>query len=89
MGEKSAAELLRKHGSLEKVLEAAIGVPRPALRTALTGSKEELLAFKDIATLRDAKVGRPRAKRTDYRGGAKAAAERGMNRLAERLEGLR
>ena len=89
VGAKGAAELLRKHGSLEKVLEAAIGFPQPALRTALIGAKEELLAFKDIATLRDAKVGRPRAKRTDYRGGAKAAAERGMNRLAERLEGLR
>ncbi len=89
VGAKGAAELLRKHGSLEKVLDAAIGFPQPALRTALTGSREELLAFKDIATLRDPKVGRPRTKRTDFRGGAKAAAERGMNRLAERLEGLR
>jgi DNA polymerase-1 len=89
VGAKGAAELLRKHGSLEKVLETAIGEPRPALRKALVGQKEELLAFKDIATLKDAKVGRPRAKRTDYRGAAKAARERGMNRLAERLEGLR
>jgi 5'-3' exonuclease len=89
VGAKGAAELLRKHGSLEKVLDAAIGFPQPALRTALVGSKDELLAFKEIATLRELKVGRPRAKRTDYRGAAKAARERGMNRLAERLEGLR
>jgi DNA polymerase-1 len=89
VGAKGAAELLRKRGSLEGVLAAAIGEPRPALRKALVGQKEELLAFKDIATLREAKVGRPRAKRTDYRGAAKAARERSMNRLAERLEGLR
>ena len=50
---------------------------------------DELLAFKEIATLREAKVGRPRDKRTDFKGAAKAARERGMNRLAERLDGLR
>jgi DNA polymerase-1 len=85
VGEKTAVELLRKHGSLEKVLAAAIREPRPALRTALTGDRDQLLAFKDVATLRTAKVSRPRDKRTDYRGAAKAARERGMNRLAERL----
>jgi DNA polymerase-1 len=86
VGEKTAVELLRKHGSLEQVLDAAIREPRPALRTALTGDRDLLLAFKDMATLRTEKVGRPRDKRTDYRGAAKAARERGMNRLAERLE---
>jgi 5'-3' exonuclease len=89
VGEKTAAELLRKHGSLEKVLDTAFREPRPALRTALTGSREELLAFKEIATLQDAKIRRPRDKRTDYRGAARAARERSMNRLAERLEGMR
>jgi 5'-3' exonuclease len=88
VGAKTAAELLRKHGSLEKVLDRAIREPRPALRTALVGSKEELLRFKEIATLQDAKIRRPRDKRTDFRGAGKAARERGMNRLAERLEGL-
>jgi 5'-3' exonuclease len=86
VGEKTAVELLRKHGSLEKVLDAAMREPRPALRTALVGDRDQLLAFKDIATLRTEKVGRPRDKRTDYRGAAKAARGRGMNRLAERLE---
>jgi DNA polymerase-1 len=85
VGEKTAVELLRKHGSLEKVLGAAIREPRPALRTALIGDRDQLLTFKDVATLRTEKVGRPRDKRTDYRGAARAARERGMNRLAERL----
>jgi 5'-3' exonuclease len=86
VGEKTAAELLRRHGSLEGVLAAAIRETRPRLRTALTGSKEELLAFKDIATLRDAGVEPPPDRRTDWAGAAEAARERGMNRLAERLE---
>ncbi|MGZ5419557.1 MAG: 5'-3' exonuclease [Solirubrobacterales bacterium] len=86
VGEKTAAELLRKHGSLEGVLDAAFRERRPALRTALVGAREELLAFKEIATLRNEKVGRPRDKRTNYAAAAKAARERGMNRLAERLK---
>ncbi|HEX6586378.1 MAG TPA: 5'-3' exonuclease [Solirubrobacterales bacterium] len=85
VGEKTAVELLRKHGSLEEVLDAAIREPRPALRTALVGDRDRLLVFKEIATLRTEKVSRPRDKRTDYRGAARAARERGMNRLAERL----
>jgi DNA polymerase-1 len=86
VGENTAVELLRTHGSLEKVLDTAIRETRPALRTALIGDREQLLAFKEIATLRTEKVRRPRDKRTDYRGAARAARERGMNRLAERLE---
>jgi 5'-3' exonuclease len=85
VGEKTAAELLRRDGSLEGVLDAAFREPRPKLRTALTGARDELLAFKEIATLRTEKVRRPRDKRTDFRGAAKAAEARGMNRLAERL----
>jgi DNA polymerase-1 len=85
VGEKTAAELLRKHGSLESVLENAIREPRESLRLALTGAREELLAFKQIATLQPAKIRRPRDKRTDWRGAARAARARGMNRLAERL----
>jgi DNA polymerase-1 len=88
VGEKTAVELLRKHGSLEKVLAGAMRETRPALRTALIGDREQLLAFKEIATLRTTRVRRPRDKRTDYRGAATAASERGMNRLAERLESL-
>ena len=86
VGEKTAAELLKKHRTLDGVLEAAIRESRPALRTALLGSADELRAFKDIATLRDTGVDRPRNKKTDFKGAAKAARERGMNRLADRLE---
>ena len=85
VGEKTAAELLRRHGSLEAVLENAIAETRPALRSSLLGSRDELLAFKDVATLRDAGVRRPRDRATDWNGAAAAARELGMNRLAERL----
>ena len=88
VGEKTAAELLRAHGSLEGVLEHAIREPRPALRKNLLGARDQLLEFKDIATLRDAGVELPPDTPTDYAGGAKAAAARGMNRLAERLTKL-
>jgi 5'-3' exonuclease len=87
VGEKTAAELLRRHGSLEAVLEAATGESRPALRRNLLGARDDLLAYKDIATLRDAGVKRPPDGATDFPAAAEAARERGMNRLAERLEG--
>jgi len=86
VGPKTAAELLRKHGSLEGVLENAIREPRPKLRGALIEASKELLAFKDIATLRDAGVERPPDAPTDWAGAATAARKLGMNRLAERLE---
>jgi DNA polymerase-1 len=86
VGPKTAAELLKQHGSLEAVLDNAIRERRPALRGALIEGREELLAFKDIATLRDAKAKRPIDAPTDWLGAAAAARERGMNKLAERLE---
>ncbi|HEX6688991.1 MAG TPA: 5'-3' exonuclease [Solirubrobacterales bacterium] len=86
VGPKTAAELLRRHGSLEAILDNAIREQRPKLRAALLDARDELLAFKDIATLRDAAVDPPADRGTDWTGAAKAARERGMNRLAERLE---
>jgi 5'-3' exonuclease len=88
VGPKTAAELLRRHGSLEAALDNAIGERRPKLRGALLDARGELLAFKDIATLRDAGVERPADRPTDWAGAAASARERGMNRLAERLESL-
>jgi hypothetical protein len=70
------------------VLDQAIGETRPKLRAALLDSRDELLAFKQIATLRDAGVERPPDAPTNYAGAAEAARERGMNRLADRLEKL-
>jgi 5'-3' exonuclease len=86
VGPKTAAELLRRHGSLEQVLENAIREPRPKLRGALIEAREELLAFKDIATLRDAGVDPPPDAPTDWPSAAAAARALGMNRLAERLK---
>jgi len=86
VGPKTAAELLRAHGSLEAVLDGAIRERRPALRGALIEGREDLLKFKDIATLRDAGVERPADRATDWAGAAEAARARGMKKLAERLE---
>jgi DNA polymerase-1 len=85
VGEKTAAELLREHGSLEGVLDAAIRITKPKLRTTLVESRDDLLAYKDIATLRDAGVERPPDRPTDWEGGAKAAYDKGMRNLAKRL----
>lgn len=86
VGEKTAAELLRRDGSLEAVLDGAIRETRPRLRGELTEHREDLLAYKQIATLQDAGVERPPDRPTDWDSAAAAARERGMNRLAERLE---
>jgi 5'-3' exonuclease len=86
VGEKTAADLLRRHGSLEAVLDGAIGERTPRLRGALLDAADELRTFKDIATLRSVTAQRPQDRPTDYTGGAAAARERGMNRLADRLE---
>ncbi len=85
VGPKTAAELLRRHGSLEAILDNAMREQRPKLRAALIDARDELLAFKDIATLRDAGVDPPPDRPTDWAGAAAAARERGMTRLAERL----
>jgi 5'-3' exonuclease len=86
IGEKTAAELLRRHGSLEGAMKAAIREGRPSVRSALLEGREQLVAFKDIATLRDVEVELPADAPTNHGGGAVAARERGMNKLAERLE---
>jgi 5'-3' exonuclease len=88
VGDKTAADLLQRHGSLENAIAAALR-ERPRLRGALRDNAEQLRAFKEIATLRRPPVRRPRDRATDFRGGARAARQLGMNRLAERLEGLR
>ena len=85
IGEKTAAELLQRHGSLDAALGAALG-ERPSVRSALHGQAEQLRAFREIATLRRVDVPRPPDRPTDYGGGARAARRRGLVRLAERLE---
>jgi DNA polymerase-1 len=84
IGEKTAAELLRRHGSLEAAIVGAVR-ERPAIRHALIGQADELRSFRDIATLRRVDVARPPDAATDVQAGARAVAALGMRRLAERL----
>jgi 5'-3' exonuclease len=86
IGEKTAAELLQRHGSLQAALDGAVRESKPSVRKALMDQRDELLRFKEIATLQDVPVELPPDRPTDLAGGAAAARERGMNRLAERLE---
>jgi len=91
VGAKTAASLLGEHGSLEAVLTAARqGSPsiRPRIATALVENETALRAFRQIAELQRIDVVLPQDRSTDYAGGAAAAAELGMGRLAERLQGL-
>jgi len=85
IGEKTAADILRRYGSLEAAIEGAIR-EKPSVRRALIEQADELRAFKDIATLRDADVERPPDRPTDRATGAAAARALQMNRLATRLE---
>jgi len=86
IGEKTAAELLKRHGTLDAAIAGAIR-EKPAVRRALLEQADELRAFKDIATLRDVEVERPPDRPTDRVAGAAAARALGMNRLAARLDG--
>ena len=88
IGEKTAKELLRDHGTLEDLIAAAASPRaelRPRVRAALSDDADALRAFREIATLRHVDVERPADRATDWQGAAAAARERGMNRLAERL----
>jgi 5'-3' exonuclease len=51
IGPKTAAELLRRHGSLEAAIAGALQ-ERPKLTAALRDHAAELRAFREIATLR-------------------------------------
>jgi 5'-3' exonuclease len=96
IGAKTAAELLRTHGTLEVLLgeaerqstNAGIGELRPRIATALHENAELLRTFKRVATLVEIDVQRPLDRHTDFAAGAEMAREIGMTRLAERLEGL-
>ncbi len=104
VGAKTAAELLRAHGSLEGVLGAAgadadaedaaaaevraSALMRPRIAAALRENAELLRTFKQIATLQRIDVQPPSRRATDFVGGARMAGELGMRRLAERLNGM-
>ena len=85
IGEKTAADLLRKYGSLDEILEKALEQSTPRIRGALRDDREQILAYREMATLQDAEVDRPPDAPTDWAAAADAAERLGMNRLAERL----
>jgi DNA polymerase I len=85
IGEKTAAELLQRHGSLEAALEQGLRETKKTVRAALTGQREELLRYKQIATLQDVDVDLPEDRPLDPEGAAGAARARGMDRLAGRV----
>ena len=85
IGPKTATELLGRYGSLEAAIAAA-DQERPRIAAALRDHADELLAFRDIATLRPAQVDLPEDTETNLAGGAEAARALGMRRLAERLQ---
>jgi DNA polymerase-1 len=99
IGAKTAAELLRRYGSLEGALLAARAPGtaarasraeemRPRTAGALRENEQLLRAFKQIATLQRIELARPRDCVTDFAGGALAARELGMTRLAGRLQAM-
>ena len=58
IGAKTAADILRRHGTLEAAIAGAVR-EKPSVRRALLEQTEELRTFRDVATLRDAGVERP------------------------------
>ena len=81
IGEKTAASILQKCGTLEAAIEQATGRFAGVLRD----SADELRAFKEIATLRRLDVELPEDRPLDRERGAEAARRLGMNRLADRV----
>lgn len=96
IGAKTAAALLEQHADLERVIakaqRVASGADRPfsplSLKRAesIAGSADDLRIYQKVATLQPIPVDRPQDAETDWAGGAAAAKERGMLRLAEALE---
>jgi len=90
IGAKTARDLLREHGTLDRVIAAAgrAGAMTARQAGALVADPGALRAFKDIATLRHVDLQRPPDARTDGAAAAEAARARGMKRLGDRLAAL-
>jgi len=83
IGDKSARDLLVRHGTLEAVLAAA--TTGSAAVRALPSQADLLRTFKDVATVRRIDVKRPEDRALDRAGAARAAREHRLTRFAERL----
>jgi 5'-3' exonuclease len=104
IGAKTAAELLREHGTLEALLRTAgadanaadadaaavraSAAMRPRIAVALRENAELLRTFKQIAMLQSIEVEPPPVRAPDFATGARAARALGMKRLADRVEQL-
>jgi 5'-3' exonuclease len=87
IGEKTAKDLLREHGTLEATIAASVRL-RPRIGAALRDGADELRAFREIATLVHVPLDPVPDRETDWLSGAAAARGLGMRRLSERLERL-
>ena len=86
IGEKTAADLLRRHGTLEAAIAGAVR-EKPSVRRALLEQADELRAFKDIATLRDAESSARRTARPTARAARRPRARSAWAACAARLAG--
>jgi DNA polymerase-1 len=89
IGEKTAATLLQRHGTLDALLAAVAeddAGERPRIAAAVRDNADLLRAYREIARLRPVAVTRPADAETDLAGGAAAASSIGMGALAGRLE---
>jgi 5'-3' exonuclease len=86
IGEKTAAELLRTHGSLEDAMRAAIREGKPSVRKALLDDPDLLLMFKHIASVQVVEVEPPEDTPVKHERAAAKAAELGMGALARRMQ---
>ena len=87
IGSKTAASLLQRHGDLDGVIAAASGMTETR-RSAIADHVDELKLYQRVASMDRAvaAVEPPADGEPDWLGGAAAARERGIDRLAERLE---
>lgn len=89
VGPKTAAQLLRRYGSLEGALGAAATLRDDGMSARVASALDDnaplLRTFKEVATLRRVAVKRPPDRVTDHERGAERARELGMNALAKRL----
>jgi 5'-3' exonuclease len=85
IGEKTAAQILQRCGTLENAIQKAIDEPPTRFSGTLRDQAGELRAFKEIATLRELDVDLPEDRPLDREAGAAAARALGMGRLADRL----
>jgi 5'-3' exonuclease len=87
IGEKTAGEILRVHGTLEDAIANAAR-ERPRVAATLRNQADELREFRKIATLQPISVTCPEDAPTRFADAAQAASERGMGRLAQRLAAM-